>query len=261
MDPNELISFFHTLADAAQKAILPHFRSNLSIENKKTETGGFDPVTIADKISEQAMRNLIVEHYPNHGVIGEEFDTTHQDADYIWVLDPIDGTRAFITGLPTWGILIGLKYKNIPIMGMMAQPFTGERYFGDGHSAFYQGPNGQRQLTTRPCTSLHQATLFTTSPRIFNEKDFLLYDQIEQQVQLARYGVDCYAYCMLASGFVDLVIETELKPFDIVALVPIIKGAGGKVTTWEGHSPASGGRILACGDSALHNTLLDELRS
>jgi histidinol phosphatase-like enzyme (inositol monophosphatase family) len=246
--------FIDTLADAAGAAILPYFRTRMDIENKLH--GTFDPVTAADRAAELAMRALIGEAYPDHGILGEEFGDVALGAEHVWVLDPIDGTRAFISGLPVWGTLIGLKQNGRPIAGMMAQPFTGERYFGDGQSATYRGPGGDAPLTTRPCASLEEATLFTTSPNIFSGEDRPGYDRVERSVRLARYGCDCYAYCMVAAGHVDLVVEAGLKPFDIVALIPVIEGAGGVVTSWDGGNPCNGGRIIASGDPRLHEKAL-----
>lgn len=252
---DDLVAFLDTLADAAGAAILPHFRSRLAVENKLAGAA-FDPVTVADKAAEAAMRTLIGAHHPGHGILGEEYGSERLDAEHVWVLDPIDGTRAFISGLPVWGTLIGLTRGGTPTLGMMAQPFTGERYVGDGRRAWYRGPDGDRALTTRTCAGLEDAVLFTTSPHLFKGEERTAYDRVESRVRLARYGVDCYAYCMVAAGFVDVVIESGLQPYDIVALIPVIEGAGGAVTSWTGGSAAEGGRIVASGDARLHDTVL-----
>lgn len=254
---HEFAPFLDSLADAASSAIMPHFRQGFDIDNK-LETG-FDPVTVADRNGETAMRALINSTYPEHGILGEEHGPENLGAEQVWVLDPIDGTRAFITGLPTWGTLIGLKTNGTPSLGMMAQPYVGERFAGDGQSAWYEGPLGTRTLRARPCTRLEDATIFTTTPALFNETERAAFDQVEARVRLSRYGTDCYAFCMLAGGHVDAVIETRLEAYDIVALVPIVEGAGGVVTTWTGGSPADGGQILASGDPRLHDILLREL--
>lgn len=254
---NELAPFLDRLADASTKAIMPHFRQGFSVDNKKDE--GFDPVTVADRNGETAMRALINGTYPDHGILGEEHGGEKLDAENVWVLDPIDGTRAFITGLPTWGTLIGLRTGGRPSLGMMVQPYVGERFAGDGEHAWYHGPLGQQQLKTRACDTLASATIFTTTPAIFTDAERQAYDRVEASAQLARYGTDCYAYCMVAAGHGDAVIETGLQAYDIVALVPIIEGAGGAVTTWTGGSPADGGQILATGDPRLHDILLREL--
>lgn len=251
---SELAAFFARLADAAGAAILPHFRTPFAVENKRQ--GGFDPVTVADRAAETAMRDLIRATYPDDGIVGEEFGGERLEADRVWVLDPIDGTRAFIAGVPVWGVLAGLLVGARPAFGMMAQPFTGERFTGDGSAAWYSGPGGPRDLRTRPCASLADAILFTTTPALFQGDDLAAYRRVEGAVRLVRYGCDCYAYCMLAAGFVDLVIEADLQPHDIVPLIPVIEGAGGRVTDWEGRSPARGGRVVASGDAALHETAL-----
>ncbi|SON57602.1 Histidinol-phosphatase [Hartmannibacter diazotrophicus] len=252
--------FANTLADAAGKVILPHFRSNLDVENK--EVAAFDPVTVADRAAEEVIRKLIGETYPDHGVLGEEFGDTSDGAEMVWIIDPIDGTRAFISGLPVWGTLIGLQQAGKPVFGMMAQPFTGERFFGDGENAGYTGPGGDRVLKARSCASLSEATLFCTTPALFLNEARAAYDRVEKAARLARYGVDCYAYCMLAAGQIDIVIEDQLKVFDIMPLIPVIEGAGGIVTSWTGGPAivdgkvADGGKVIASGDRRVHDEAL-----
>ena len=247
----DFAAFVDELADVSGNAILPFFRTSLSVENKGGNAG-FDPVTAADRAAEAAMRGLIRRSFPNHGIIGEEFGSEATDAEYVWVLDPIDGTKSFICGMPAWGTLIGLTRVGEPVYGLMHQPFIGERFSGDGASARYRGPAGERALATRPCARLADAVLLTTSPRLMNAADRAAFGKVEHSVQLSRYGGDCYAYCMLAAGHADLVIETEIKPHDIAALIPIITGAGGLITTWEGAGAEKGGRIVAAGDRRLH---------
>lgn len=257
-----LIDFSHfvnELATLSGQAILPFFRTALAPENKAE--GGFDPVTEADRAAEAVMRQMIKRKLPTHGIVGEEFGSEAQDAEYVWVLDPIDGTRAFISGLPSWGTLIGLTRGGHPAYGMMHQPFTGERFFGDGGGSFYRGPGGERRLRTRRCASLAEATLATTTPHLFDEAQRAAYDRVEAQARLTRYGTDCYAYCMVAAGHIDLVIEAGLKPYDIVALIPIIEGAGGVVTSWDGGSAAAGGTVVAAGDKRLHQAALELLNA
>jgi histidinol phosphatase-like enzyme (inositol monophosphatase family) len=251
--------FLDRLADAAAGAIMPHFRTRFAVEHKGGD--GFDPVTAADLAAEEAIRALIASAFPEHGIVGEELPAVRADAESVWVLDPIDGTRAFISGLPLWGVLIGLLSKGRPVLGMMAQPFTGERYAGDGTKAWYTGPGGPRNLATRPCEKLADATLFTTSPFLFTDDELPAYRRVEAGARLTRYGCDCYAYAMLAAGHADVVVEAGLKPYDIVALIPLIEGAGGKVSTWDGGSAAGGGRIVAAGDPRLHDEVLELLRT
>src|SRR5258706_445256 len=253
-------AFVSELATVSGETILPFFRTALSIEDKG-RPGGFDPVTAADHAAETAMRTLIRRTFPDHGIIGEEYGKERSDAEYVWVLDPIDGTKSFITGMPAWGTLIALTRNGVPIFGMMHQPFIAERFAGDGGASHYRGPAGKRALRVRPCASLGDAMMFTTSPRLMNASDRAAYDRVEGAVRLARYGGDCYAYCMLAAGHVDLVIETGLKPYDVAALIPIICGAGGIVTTWNGEAPESGGRIVAAGDRRIHAAALGLLNA
>jgi len=247
----DFATFVDQLATASGEAILPFFRTSLGVEDKGS-AAGFDPVTAADRAAENTMRSLIKRNFPEHGIVGEEYGNERSDAEYVWVLNPIDGTKSFITGMPAWGTLIALTRNGVPIFGMMHQPFIAERFTGDGGASHYRGPAGKRALRVRPCASLSDAMMFTTSPRLMNASDRAAYDRVEGAVRLARYGGDCYAYCMLAAGHVDLVIETGLNPHDIMALIPIVEGAGGVVTTWEGASAKSGGRVVAAGDRRVH---------
>ena len=259
----DFAAFVERLAQVSGEVILPFFRSAIVVEDK-SRGGIFDPVTEADRAAETAMRRLIAQTFPAHGVMGEEYGTERADAEYVWVLDPIDGTKSFVSGMPTWGTLIGLMHLGRPVYGMMAQPFTRERFYGDGKRARLRtlapargdAPPSEwmiRTLRTRACQSLVQATLQTTSPALIrDDADRAAYLRVEGEARLSRYGGDCYAYCALAAGFVDLVIETNLKPHDVVALTPIIEGAGGLITTWDGGDAAKGGRILAAGDRRVY---------
>ena len=247
----------HRLADIASETILPHFRNQIGVESKDPDR--FDPVTAADTEAEQAIRAAITKAYPDHGVIGEEFGETDAGANLVWVIDPIDGTRSFIAGIPLWGVLIGLMENKAPRLGLMAQPFTGERFFGDGSDSRYQGPGGGRKLAVRSCSTIDQAVMFTTSPDLFSAAERAAYERVERATRLTRYSADCYAYCMLAAGFVDIVIEASLQPYDILPLVPIIEGAGGRVTDWRGNPPPSTGQVVATGDSRLHDKVLAQL--
>jgi myo-inositol-1(or 4)-monophosphatase len=247
--------FVNELATLSGQAILPFFRTALS-PHDKSRGGAFDPVTEADRAGEAVMRRLIKATFPDHGVVGEEYGEENADAEYVWVLDPIDGTKAFIAGLPVWGTLIGLLRRGDPVYGMMHQPYTAEQFFGDGGSATFRGRGGSRKLKARRNTPLAEAILSTTSPKMFSGDRLDAYNRVEREVRLARYGCDCYAYCMLAAGHIDLVIEAGLKPYDIVALIPIIEGAGGIVTAWDGGPAAKGGSIVAAGDRRLHEAAL-----
>ena len=255
----DFAAFVDELATVSGDTILPFFRTSLGVEDKNRTGGGFDPVTAADRAAEAAMRALIRRNFPGHGIIGEELGNERADAEYVWLLDPIDGTRAFITGMPNWGTLIALTRFGEAIFGMMHQPFTRERFTGDGGAARYRGPGGDRTLRVRPCGSVSDAVLYTTSPLIMKPDDRKRFGRVEEKVRLSRYGGDCYCYCMLAAGHVDLVIESELNPFDIVALIPIIAGAGGVITSWDGGPAEQGGRILAAGDKRMHAAAMELL--
>jgi len=255
----EFTSFVDQLATASGDTILPFFRTTLAVENKKA--GGFDPVTAADRAAENAMRALIRQNFPAHGIIGEEYGSERADSEYVWVLDPIDGTKSFISGMVAWGTLIGLMRMGEPVFGMMHQPFTRERFSGDGGAARYRGPAGNRDLRVRACESIDDALMFTTSPLLMNAPDRGAFKRVEDRVKLSRYGGDCYAYCMLAAGQIDLVIETELKPYDIVAVIPIVTGAGGIVTNWENGPAQAGGRVVVAADKRVHAAALELLQN
>ncbi|PZU84027.1 MAG: histidinol-phosphatase [Shinella sp.] len=242
--------FFFRLAEAAKAETLPRFRSSLSVVNK--EAGGFDPVTEGDQRAEIAIRALIEKEFPDHGILGEEHENVGVDRENVWVIDPIDGTRAFISGVPVWGTLIGFQQNGRARMGLMDQPFTRERYFADGEKSWYFGPDGERQIRTRDCGSLENAILFTTSPHLFKGREVERFQTVQDKVKLFRYGIDCYAYTLLAAGHIDLVIETVLKPYDVGALIPIVEQAGGVMTTWDGGRPESGGSIIAAGSATVH---------
>lgn len=259
-DRSQFIAFTHELAAVAGPPALKHFRSGGSVDNKSGELA-IDPVTAGDREAEAAMRSLIEARYPDHGIIGEEYGDKDPDAAFVWVLDPIDGTRGFVLGLPTWGTLIGLLHNGSPIVGAMAQPFVGDFFVGDGQSAYLIRGDDKKRLRVSPCPDFAKASIATTSASLFDDVERARYDRIENQCGLIRYGTDCYAYALLAAGFIDLVIESGLKPFDIVALIPIIEGAGGTVSNWSGEGAAGGGQILACGDKSLYEKALEILRA
>ena len=259
----DFAAFVEKLGDAAGSAILPFFRTSVGTEDKN-KGGAFDPVTEADRAAEVAMRRMIEAQFPAHGIVGEEFGSLRPDAEYVWVLDPIDGTKAFIAGLPTWGVLIGLLHNGRPCYGMMVQPFTQERFVGDGSSAQWRGTGlgplrGKRRLTTRRCPTISDATVMTTSPLLYSEGKLAALRRLEARAKLVRYGCDCYAFAMLAAGQVDCVVEAGVQSYDVVALIPIIQGAGGVITTWDGGDPSEGGDVVACGDRRLHDEALAQL--
>ena len=245
-----LLATAHTLADRAGAVILPHFRTEQAVDHKGG--GLFDPVTAADRNAEAAIREKIAEAFPGHGIRGEEFGATAGKTEYCWVIDPIDGTRSFILGLPIWGTLIGLTRAEVPLLGVMDQPFTGERFWSGEREAFFRRDGSTKTIRTRACADLGQALLATTSTDYFTPEDDKGFAVLTDAVRLRRFGGDCYNYCLLAMGHIDLVAEAGLQPHDIVPLIPIVERAGGVVTTWEGGDPRGGGRILAAGDKRLH---------
>ncbi len=251
--PAVLLEFAHELADASGKAILPHFRRRLAVDNKATD-GGYDPVTAADRAAERAVRKLVRGRFPEHGFEGEEYGDEAMDHPWRWVVDPIDGTRAFVLGLPVWGTLIGLTHGGAPVLGVMDQPFTRERYWAGSRGAFYRDPAGrQRRMRTRQAQRLSEAMMTTTHPDLFAPgAERQGFERIKSKVRACRYGGDCYTYCLLAAGHIDLIVEAGLKPYDVTALVPIVERAGGVITTWDGAPASRGGRIIAAGDARLH---------
>lgn len=256
---SEDLDFAFRLADAARAAILPHFRQSRAVDNKLSD-GEFDPVTMADRASERAMRDIIMAERPGDGVLGEEFPVTPSQNGRSWTLDPIDGTRGFISGLPTWAVLIAMTENSIPVLGVIDQPYTDERYFGDGQtSELVHAGNSPFSLQTSTIDDLSDATLATTDPYLFHGKEAAVFDQIRKSVRLTRFGCDAYAYACLAHGQVDLVVESGLQPFDVQALIPVVEGAGGVISNWRGGSAKDGGQVVAAATPALHKTTLDFL--
>ena len=258
--PSDLVDVAHRLADAAGDAILPHFRSvGLAAENKLAQ--GFDPVTVADRAAEAAMRDILARVRPEDAILGEELGTQSGTSGYTWVLDPIDGTRGFISGTPTWGVLIALSDAAGPRLGVIDQPYIGERFVGTGGVAFMRGPRGQTRIRTRPLQKLDEAILFTTFPQVGTADDRAGFEAVARHVRLVRYGMDCYAYALLAAGQVDLVIEAGLKAFDIHARIALIQAAGGIVTDWSGRPAHEGGRVIAAATPELHAAALNLLQN
>ncbi len=238
-------------ADAAGAAILPYFRQRgLGAENKLAT--GFDPVTVADREAEQAIRAVLAELRPEDGILGEEFAPVEGTSGRTWVLDPIDGTRGFISGTPTWGVLIALSEADGPILGVIDQPYTGERFVGSADVAQMSGPHGDAVLATRQTMALSEAILFTTFPEVGTADERAGFERVAREVKLTRYGMDCYAYALLAAGHVDLVIEAGLNAYDIQAPIAVIEAAGGIVTNWQGAPVHEGGQVLAAANADLH---------
>ena len=251
IDLDTLLSFAQHLADAAGGVIRPYFRKPLTIRDKTD----LSPVTVADREAEEAMRGLIERHFPDHGIFGEEFGGVREDAEFVWVLDPIDGTKSFISGVPLFGTLIALTRDRRPILGIIDQPISRERWVGaSGHPTTLNGV----PIRCRPCPALAAATLFATTPDMFKGDDAASFARVSAAVKLVRYGADCYAYGLLAAGFVDLVLEASLRPYDFCAMVPVVEGAGGVATDWRGGSLdlAADGRVLVAGDRRAHEAAL-----
>jgi inositol-phosphate phosphatase/L-galactose 1-phosphate phosphatase/histidinol-phosphatase len=239
------------LADAAGEAIRPYFRQPIRVDDKPD----LSPVTAADRAAETAMRQLIAARFPDHGIIGEEFGQEREDAEFVWVLDPIDGTKSFISGVPLFGTLIALTRHGRPILGIIDQPISRERWIGAaGRATTFNG----NPVRCRPCAALAAATVFSTSPDMFVGADVAAHAKIAAAAKLVRYGADCYAYGLLALGFIDLVVEASNKPYDFCAMPPIVEGAGGIASDWQGAplSLTSDGRVLVAGDREAHRQAL-----
>ena len=258
---DELDAYLVELNRAAAGAILPLFRSDHGLVDKGDDRG-FDPVTEADKGAERAIRALIAERYRQHGVIGEEYGEDRPDAEFVWVLDPIDGTRAFIAGLPVWTTLIGLRFQGKPLLGSIGQSFLGELYIGHAGGSRLMTRGESRPLKVRPCPRLADALIATTDPAIFQGAEREAWRSVRAGARLARLGCDAYAYAMVAAGTIDLVIEAGLKSWDIDAAIPVIAGAGGVTTDWQGDAVgAHGGRVAIAGDRACLDEALVALKA
>jgi len=250
-DRDDYLAAAVEFAREAGTAILPHFRSAIAVENKNSD-GTYDPVTVADRAAESVIRAGIEKRFPSHGIFGEELGH-RSGAGLTWVIDPIDGTRAFVTGMVHWGVLIALFDGETPVVGVMYQPFTDEMFTGNNEAAHHVRGSVKRTLQVRSCASVAQAVLASTSPQVFGSAEERAgFRALRRRAQLTRWGGDCYQYCMLAMGYVDIAAEASLKPYDVQALMPIIRGAGGIVTTWEGGDASMGGRVIASGDARVH---------
>jgi inositol-phosphate phosphatase/L-galactose 1-phosphate phosphatase/histidinol-phosphatase len=253
LDP-ALIALANDMADAAGSVIRRYFRTPVSVDTKADES----PVTIADRETETAMRALIDKRRPQDGILGEEHGRQRLDAEYLWVIDPIDGTKAFITGMPVFGTLIGLLHRGKPVLGIIDQPILRERWLGIAGQATTMNA---KPIATRPCPSLDKAFLYSTAPDMFKGDDAIAYERVKSKVRQPRFGGDCYAYGLLTMGFADLVIEASLQPYDYCAVIPVVEGAGGVITDWQGKTLTidSDGRVVAAGDRAAHSAALQAL--
>ncbi len=239
------------LADAARLATLQHFRADgLTADNK--DAARFDPVTVADRLSEQRMREILARLRPDDGILGEEFGPVAGTSGLTWVLDPIDGTRGYLSGTPTWGVLVSVRDAAGPIYGLIDQPYIGERFEGGLGWAEVNGPMGRRALRCRAARPLSQAILFTTFPEVGTPAQGAAFRRVAAGARMVRYGMDCYAYALIAAGQIDLVIEAGLQPYDIQAPIAVIEAAGGIVTDWQGRPCHDGGQVLAAANATIH---------
>lgn len=246
-----LMAVAEQLADAARIATLAHFRrADLTADSK--ETTRFDPVTVADRAAEDAMRALLAELRPQDAILGEERGHSAGHSGLTWVLDPIDGTRAYLSGTPTWGVLVGLTDAKGPVLGVIDQPHIGERFKGGPGIAEITGPHGTHPLRTRPARDLDQAIIFSTFPEVGTAAEGAAFHALAKQCRLTRYGMDCYAYGLIAAGQIDLVVEAGLQSYDVVAPIAVIEAAGGIVTDWRGGPAQEGGRVLAAANRDIH---------
>jgi myo-inositol-1(or 4)-monophosphatase len=248
------VAFAYKLADAAGDVIRPYFRQRLEITDKGIEKGNaFDPVTAADKGAEEAIRAIIERERPDDGILGEEFGEKASANGLRWVLDPLDGTRAFITGRHEWGSLIALEENGNAVIGILDQPVLGERFIGVNGEAELCTKNGRERLRVRPCAVLSEAVLCTCHPdAYFTPEERTPFQRLQRAVRMTRFGGDCYLFGLLALGFIDIIVESGFHRWDVAALIPIIEGAGGIITNWQGGSCADGGRILAAGDPRVY---------
>lgn len=248
------------VADAAREPTLAHFRTRGLGINNKAGMEAFDPVTVADRAAEKAMRAVLAEVRPDDGILGEEFGTQDGTTGLTWVLDPIDGTRGYMSGTPTWGVLVALCDASGPRLGIIDQPFIGERFCGGAGRASVDGPSGTFPLLARQVGSLSEATIFSTFPEVGSPEEGAAFRDVAARCRLTRYGMDCYAYGLVAAGQIDLVIEAQLQPYDVCAPIAVIEAAGGIVTDWRGGPAHMGGRILAAGCADIHAEALALLR-
>ncbi|MGQ7843152.1 histidinol-phosphatase [Granulosicoccus sp. 3-233] len=257
----QLMAAAERAAQAAGEVTLRYFRADMQIDNKAGERA-FDPVTEADRQAELAIRECLLSEFPDIGFHGEEHAAVLGDSGLTWVVDPIDGTRAFMSGMPMWGTLIGLFNGQDAILGVMDQPFLGERYLSVGGRSWLQSRDRRTELKTRQNVLLDSATLYCTTPDMFDTADSkAAFLRVRDEARLSRYGGDCYAYALLASGFVDVVLDCDLQPYDILALIPLIEAAGGVVSNWEGESAVDGGFVIAAGSAELHRQTLRLLQT
>ena len=254
----ELLDFAVRIAEDAGQIALRYFRTPLDVSSKSDSR--FDPVTKADRETEARLRELIAESFPDHGIVGEEHGVTG-GGRMQWIIDPIDGTRGFISGSPMWGMLLGLMDGEEPVLGVIHNPHLQETYYGSAAGAYHRTRAGTSAIRTRNTTDLADAVLYCTHPAMFNEDwSKAAFARVDAACQFSRFGADCYGYALLASGYADLVVEDSLQPYDVIPLVPLIRAAGGMISGWDGGSPLAGGRIVAACTPGLHEQALKLLQ-
>lgn len=256
-DRAEIASTARAAADAARRLTLEYFRGDALDTTSKTDD--FDPVTVADRAAEQAMRDIISAQRPFDTIIGEEFGTTEGTSGIRWVLDPIDGTRGYISGTPTWGVLIGVRDDESVLYGIVDQPYIGERFEGGFGISRLENRFGTQSMATKSTENLAEATIFSTFPEVGSSAEQKAFHGLAAQCKLTRYGMDCYAYALLAAGQIDLVVEAGLHSYDILGPIGVIEAAGGIVTDWKGGSALEGGRVLAAANPTIHAAALAQL--
>ncbi|QYZ71692.1 inositol monophosphatase family protein [Neotabrizicola shimadae] len=247
----DLISTAAELAEAARNATLLHFRTDALAADSK-ETHRFDPVTVADRLSEERMRAILARRRPQDGILGEEFGAVQGTSGLTWVLDPIDGTRGYLSGTPTWGVLISVRDAEGVVYGLIDQPYIRERFEGGLGRALVTGPSGERVLRCRGPRALSDAILFSTFPEVGTPAEGAAFRNVAARARLVRYGMDCYGYALVAAGQIDLVIEAGLQAYDVQAPIAVIEAAGGIVTDWQGGPCLEGGRVLAAANAEIH---------
>ena len=257
-EQQEILQFATRIAVASGSIARQYFRSSLSVDTKSRTR--FDPVTEADRGIERFLRDKISRRWPDHGILGEEQGETLGN-DYTWIIDPIDGTRGFVAGVPTWGTLLGLVHKGRPLLGLMHQPFVRETFYADRSGAWLKQGGKVRTLQTRSTRRVEDAIICATHPDMFGTgRDRVAFNQLQAACRYSRFGTDCYGYCLLAAGFVDLVVEADLQAYDILPLLPLIESAGGVVTDWQDNPATKGGRIIAAANKRLHKAALELLK-
>ena len=244
---DQLTQFALDLAAASAKIILPQFRKNITVDVKAAAE--WDPVTEADRSAERVIREMIEKHFPTHGIIGEEYGVKTASSSYSWVLDPIDGTRSFVIGMPTWATLIGLYRDGQPLLGVMNQPFVGELFYGNPQGAWHNHAGKTEAIRVRQPSLLTKASAATTSPYLYDENSN--FDRLRKSVTSMRFGGDAYFFALLAAGQLDIAMDPRLQIYDIAALLPIIKGAGGVIGSWTDNDPTQGGNVIAASSQAL----------